>query len=52
MSVKSKLKKAAAFCTKPIFKVIIITNEEKLFLTHAHKFLDESAIKPEHRLKK
>ena len=29
----------------------VITDEEKLFLKHAHKFLDESAIKPEHRNK-
>jgi hypothetical protein len=49
MSVKSKLKKAVVFCTKPIFKVIIVTNEEKVFLEHANKFLDQSAIKPEHR---
>ena len=51
MSVKSKLKTAAAFCTKPIIRVIIVTNEEKLFLQHANKFLDPSAIKPEHRKK-
>ena len=43
MSVKSKLKTAAAFCTKPIIRVIIVTNEEKLFLQHANKFLDPSA---------
>jgi hypothetical protein len=51
MNVKSNLKKAAKFCTKPIVRIIVVTDEEKLFLQHAHKFLDESAIKPEHRNK-
>jgi len=49
MSAKSKLQTAISFCTKPLFKIIIITNEEKVFLEHANKFLDPSAIKPEHR---
>lgn len=51
MTIKSKLKTAAAFCTKPIVRIIIITDEEKLFLQHAHKFLDESAFKSEHKNK-
>ena len=51
MTVKSKLKNIVAFCTKPIIRVIIVTNEEKMFLAHANKFLDPSAIKPEHRNK-
>jgi hypothetical protein len=51
MSVKSKLKTAVNFCTKPIIRISVITDEEKLFLEHAHKFLDESAFKPEHRKK-
>ena len=51
MTVKSKLKNVVAFCTKPIVRVIIVTNEEKMFLAHANKFLDPSAIKPEHRNK-
>jgi hypothetical protein len=49
MSKKEKVKNALAWCTKPIFRVLIVTNEEKLFLQHANKFLDPSAIKPEHR---
>jgi hypothetical protein len=32
-------------------RISVITDEEKLFLKHANKFLDESAIKPEHRNK-
>ena len=51
MSVKSKLKTAVKFVTKPIIRISVITDEEKLFLKHANKFLDESAIKPEHRNK-
>jgi hypothetical protein len=51
MTVKSKLKTVVKFVTKPIIRISVITNEEKQFLEHAHKFLDESAIKPEHRNK-
>ena len=52
MSRTEKIKKAVAWCTKPIIRVTFITSEERMFLEHANKFLDPSAIKQEHRKEK
>jgi hypothetical protein len=49
---KGKLSRAVVWCfTKPIIKIAFITDEEKVFLDHANRFLDPNAIKPEHRKK-
>lgn len=49
---KSRLSRAVVWVlSKPIIKIAFITDEEKVFLDHANRFLDPSAIKPEHRKK-
>ena len=45
------VKKAVAWSFKPFIRITLITNEEKAFLIHANKFLENTAIKPEHRNK-
>jgi hypothetical protein len=48
-TIGTKVKRAVAFCFKPIFRITVVTSEEQIFLNHAHKFLDHECIKPEFR---